>query len=285
MKSLCIKTNNSNLINYLLNELNYLKLDNICFVSKRFRHYNNIIIHYKGENNSLFIDKISKILSLLIIDELEEDFIYNILIENYFYFNFNERKQITDICFDIMAEDISFEYNKKFKILYNIFFDYLIENTKLYLTGFTTFRLKPYLNILDDIVTEAVNSFVVEKEYLEFVSLLKLYINSEKSNCELIHIIYSNSNTILLDKDKHIIDVSQNLLDTKILSDISFSTNDYTLNTLLTLLPNKIYIHLIDNYLDEFINTLQAIFENRIHICTDCNICKLYKKEISPNTI
>lgn len=285
MKSLCIKTNNSNLINYLLNELNYLKLDNICFVSKRFRHYNNIIIHYKGENNSLFIDKISKILSLLIIDELEEDFIYNILIENYFYFNFNERKQIMDICFDIMAEDISFEYNKKFKILYNIFFDYLIENTKLYLTGFTTFRLKPYLNILDDIVTEAVNSFVIEKEYLEFVSLLKLYINSEKSNCELIHIIYSNSNTILLDKDKHIIDVSQNLLDTKILSDISFSTNDYTLNTLLTLLPNKIYIHLIDNYLDEFINTLQAIFENRIHICTDCNICKLYKKEISPNTI
>lgn len=285
MKSLCIKTNNSNLINYLLNELNYLKLDNICFVSKRFRHYNNIIIHYKGENNSLFIDKISKILSLLIIDELEEDFIYTILIENYFYFNFNERKQIMDICFDIMAEDISFEYNKKFKILYNIFFDYLIENTKLYLTGFTTFRLKPYLNILDDIVTEAVNSFVIEKEYLEFVSLLKLYINSEKSNCELIHIIYSNSNTILLDKDKHIIDVSQNLLDTKILSDISFSTNDYTLNTLLTLLPNKIYIHLIDNYLDEFINTLQAIFENRIHICTDCNICKLYKKEISPNTI
>ena len=285
MKSLCIKTNNSNLINYLLNELNYLKLDNICFVSKRFRHYNNIIIHYKGENNSLFIDKISKILSLLIIDELEEDFIYTILIENYFYFNFNERKQIMDICFDIMAEDISFEYNKKFKILYNIFFDYLIENTKLYLTGFTNFRLKPYLSILDDIVTEAVNSFVIEKEDLEFVSLLKLYINSEKSNCELIHIIYSNSNTILLDKDKHIIDVSQNLLDTKILSDISFSTNDYTLNTLLTLLPNKIYIHLIDNYLDEFINTLQAIFENRIHICTDCNICKLYKKEISPNTI
>ena len=125
----------------------------------------------------------------------------------------------------------------------------------------------------------------MEKEYLEFVSLLKLYINSEKSNCELIHIIYSNSNTILLDEDKHIIDVSQNLLDTKILSDISFSTNDYTLNTLLTLLPRKIYIHLIDNYIDEFINTLQAIFENRVHICTDCNICKLYKKEKSPNTI
>ena len=285
MKSLCIKTNNSNLIDYLLNELNYLKLDNICFVNKQFKNYNNIIIHYKGENNSLFIDKISTILSLLVIDELEENFLNNILIQNYFYFDFNERKKIIDICFDIMAEDISFEYNKKFKILHKLFYDYLFNSHNLYLTGFTNFRLRPYLNILDDIVTEAVNSFVMEKEYLEFVSLLKLYINSEKSNCELIHIIYSNSNTILLDEDKHIIDVSQNLLDTKILSDISFSTNDYTLNTLLTLLPRKIYIHLIDNYIDEFINTLQAIFENRVHICTDCNICKLYKKEKSPNTI
>ena len=285
MKSLCIKTNNSNLIDYLLNELNYLKLDDVCFVIKQFRHFNNIIIHYKGENNSLFIDKISTILSFLVIDELEENFLNNILIENYFYFSFNERKEIIDICFDIMVENVSFEYNKKFKILHKLFYNYLYNNHKLYLSGFSNFRLKPYLNILDDIVTEAVNSFVIEKEYLEFVSLLKLYINSEKPNCELIHIIYSNSNTILLDENKHIIDVSQNLLDTKILSDISFSTNDYTLNTLLTLLPNKIYIHLIDNYLDEFINTLQAIFENKIHICTDCNICKLYKKEISPNTL
>ena len=285
MKSLCIKTNNSNLIDYLLNELNYLRLDNICFVSKQFKHYNNIIIHYKGENNSLFIDKISTLLSILVIDELEEDFINKILTENYFYFNFNERKEIVNICFDIMAEDISFEYSKKFEILHKIFSDYLFDNKKLYLTGFTNFRLKPFLNILDDIVSEAVNSFVIEKEYLEFISLLKLYINSEKPNCELIHIIYSSSNTILLDEDKHIIDVSENLLGTRILSDITFSSNDYTLNTLLTLLPNKIYIHLIDNYMDEFINTLQAIFEKRIHICTDCNICKLYKKEISPNSI
>ena len=29
--------------------------------------------------------------------------------------------------------------------------------------------------------------------------------------------------------------------------------------------------------MNEFINTLQLVFENRIHLCTDCNICKLYK--------
>ena len=63
----------------------------------------------------------------------------------------------------------------------------------------------------------------------------------------------------------------------KYLSDISFSSNDYALNSLLTLLPKKIYIHLIDNVIDEFIHTLGLIFEDRAQICTDCNICRLYK--------
>jgi len=55
-----------------------------------------------------------------------------------------------------------------------------------------------------------------------------------------------------------------------LLSDISFSSNDYTLNSLLTLLPRRIYIHIIDGIEDEFINTLKLIFDNRVCICNDC---------------
>ena len=288
MKSLCIKTNNSDLIEYLLNELKHLELEHICFSTQKFKHFKNVIIHYKGDNNYIFLDKISSILSLLVIDELEEEFINKLLIQNYFYFDINERRDILDICFDIMAEDFSDNFDKKFKALYNSFYNFLLENRKLYLKGFTNFRLKDYFNILDSIVTKAVNSYVIEKEYLEFISLLKLYINSQNSNCEIVHIVYSNSNTILLDENKQIIDISEDNLNAKYLGDISFSSNDYTLNSLLTLLPKKIYIHLIDNYIDEFINTLQTIFEDRIQICTNCNICNLYKnsnKEKNPNTI
>ena len=61
------------------------------------------------------------------------------------------------------------------------------------------------------------------------------------------------------------------------------SSNDYILNTLLTLLPKNIFIHLIDNYKDEFINTLELIFEKRIHICTNCDICEFYKSHIKTN--
>ena len=51
---------------------------------------------------------------------------------------------------------------------------------------------------------------------------------------------------------------------TKYLSDISFSSNDYVLNALLTILPNKIFVHLGNYSPDEFINTLMLIFEDKI---------------------
>lgn len=277
MKSLCIKTNNSNLLSYLLNELNDLELEQVCFSSNKFTYYKNIIIHYMGTDNNLFFNKISSILSLLVIDEFDETFLKRLIIQNYFYFDSKERKDILKLCFDIMATDFSIIFDKKFKAIYKCFFEFISENKTLVLDGFLNFRIKPYLNILDEIINEAVNQFVVEKEYLEFISLLKLYINSQNSNSEVVHIIYSNSESILLDENKEIISISNSLFKAKYLSDISFSSNDYALNSLLTLLPKKIYVHLIDSCIDEFVTTLQAIFESRIQICTDCNICNLYK--------
>ena len=75
MKSLCIKTNNTRLLDYLLNELRSLEIKNVCFTVKKFRHYKNIIIHYNGKNLASFYSVISNILSFLVIDELEESFL------------------------------------------------------------------------------------------------------------------------------------------------------------------------------------------------------------------
>ena len=277
MKSLCIKTNDSNVISYLLNELKYSKLENIYFSENQFKHYKNVIIHCLGNDFSSFYSKISSILSFLVIDELEEGFLKHILLQNYFYFNSNEREQILCYCFDIFADNYVSCFDKKFQILYDGFYNFIKENKILYLDGFINFRLKSYFSILDDTINNAVNHFLIEKEYLEFVSLLKIYINTQDYKCEFVHLIYSSSESILLDEDKNIIAPDSNIFNAKYLSDISFSSNDYTLNSLLNLFPKKIYIHLIDNKIDEFVQTLELIFEKRIVLCTDCNICEFYK--------
>ena len=281
MNSLCIKTNNSNIISYLLNEFKYSNLNDIYFSENKFRYYRNVIIHYLGNDSPSFYSKISSILSFLVIDELEEDFLKNILLQNYFYFNSQEREKILSYCFDIFADDYSNNFDKKFQIIFSVFNSFIKNHKVLYLDGFIYFRLKSYFSVLDEVVNDAVNHFLVEKEYTEFISLLRLYINSQKSECNTVHIIYSNSESILLDENKDIISPNQEIFKAKFLSDISFSANDYTLNSLLSLIPNNIYIHLVDNTVDEFIQTLELVFENRVNLCTDCNICELYKNVIS----
>lgn len=284
MKSLCIKTNNSDLINYLLNELKDIDLKNICFSENEFKIYKNVIIHYSGNDESLFLSKIASILSFLVIDELEENLLKRLILQNYFYFDSVERNKILSTCFDIMADDFFALFDKKFKLIYQTFYEYLSCHKSVVLGGFVDFRLKDYLAFLDDILNEAVNHFVIEKEYLEFVSLLKLYINSQNYACEMVHLVFSSSESILLDENKNPIEVDDDIFKAKYLSDITFSANDYILNSLLTLLPKKIYLHLVDSYMDEFIHTLQLVFENRVHLCTDCNICQLYKKTKIPHT-
>ena len=276
MKTLCIKTNNSDAIDYLLKNLKTLALDDVCFSCHKFKVYHNIIIHYRGNDLPLFLNTISNLLVFLVFDLFENNMTRKILQREYFYFDTMEKKQILNKIEDIYYEDTE-KLCAKEDALFHCFYDFLEKNNTIFLKGFITFRLKKYVYELESILDDAVNQYLIEKEYAEFVSLLKLYVNAEKSTTDLVHLIYHKEESILLDQDKNVIKTDINLLNAKFLSDISFSSSDMVLNTLLNILPKKIYIHLMDEEADEFITTLELIFENRVQICRDCNICRIYR--------
>lgn len=264
MKSLSIKTNNLDNIDYLLNELDNMYIEDAYFSCKNFKSYTNVIIHYTGNNDENFLSEIATLLSFLVIDNLEDDLLKNLIIKNYFYFDSLEIKKVLDICFEILYDSSEFSLNDRQLILFNSFYSYLLENRNIFLTGFINFRLKDYMTFLENIIDIAVNKFIIEREYLEFISLLKLYIKSNSNNSTIIHLMYSPNGITLLDENNNFIDITSIEFNTKYLSDISFSSNDYVLNALLTILPKKIFVHLGNYSPDEFINTLMLIFEDKI---------------------
>lgn len=267
MKSICIKTNSKKNMNYLLNLLDNTHMSDICYSCNEFKHYKNLIIHYTDDFPKDFISIVAEILSYLVIDYYEEVLLKRLIFTNYFYFDANERNTVLEIALNLLSEnDIVFIDNRQ-TILYDAFYGYLLDNNKIVLDGFINFRLKKYLYFLESVIDDAVNHFIVEREYWEFISLLKIYINSETPSIELVHLIYNNSESVLLDESQNIIDIDKDIFKAKYLSDITFSSNDYTLNTLLNLVPKKIYIHLSDGIADEFINTIQLVFEDRVEIC------------------
>lgn len=276
MKSVCIKTNNKQIINYLLNRFTNVGIENLYVSNHIFKIYENVIVHYTGDNLFLFYEYLCNIMIDCIVLYFEPKLIKHIISYNYFYFSKDEQNKIFDNCLSLLnsPEDA---YEKEIT-LYHCIKRFIENNNSFVLSGFINFRLKDYISFLDEITDTAVNKFLIEREYDEFINILRLYINSKSNeSSDEVHLIYTNQKSILIDKDKNVISTNDNILNAKYLSDISFSSNDYALNTLLTILPSKITIHLIDNYSDEFIDTLKLIFENRIKICNDCNICSVYK--------
>ena len=280
MKSICIKVTKQKTAEYLLEMLNNSNISDIVFSYRKFKVYQNIIIHYTGKNEKSFLKNISNILASLIIDLFENNIIKSLIKSEYFYFDKIEQSQILDITTEDLYDSEESLYSEKyrFNILSNNVYKYLNTSHSLILKGFITFRIKDYLEKILEQIDKSVNKYIIEKEYTEFISLLKIYVNSESSTIDEIHLIYHNFKPILLDKNKNIIDTDDDTLNSKYLSDISFSSNDYALNTLLNLIPKKIYIHLIDDRIDEFISTIKLIFEDRAIYCNNCSICKSYKK-------
>ena len=62
MKSLCIKLNNDEVVDYLLDTFLNSSLDSLYVSNYQFKIYNNVIVHYKGNNLEGFYAYISEVI-------------------------------------------------------------------------------------------------------------------------------------------------------------------------------------------------------------------------------
>ena len=274
MKSFCIKNNNKQILDYLLAEFQNMNLENTYISQNSFKYYQNIIVHYTGKNENVFIYKLSEIITNCIMKFYEKNIVKRVINSDYFYFDVREKKVINNNCYELLNDEQSNDFLKRKEKILSCLIEYISEHKFFILDGFVNFRLFEYNSLIEECVDCAVNKFIIDKEYKEFIELLRGYINSQKTRSETIHVIYSNSEPILMEKQNILVYENQ-FEHPKYLSDITFSSKDYCLNALLNLLPKKIIVHLLVDE-DEFIETLRLIFQNRLMICKECNICKTF---------
>lgn len=276
MKSLCVKINNSEIINFINDRFTNFDLDSVFVSLNQFKIYNNIIVHYTGDDTSKFYDRLSAVLTDCIISFFERRLLRRIIEYNYFYFSSLEKKEILSVAEEILKDDTVCQDDNYFSVYYSVL-DYIKCHKSIVLEGFVNFRLSEFMKNLDYIVDISVNKYITDKEYLEFVNMLKLYVSLTPPKANAVHLVYLGGESVLLDSDKNVIPLEDDDLSQKYLSDFSFSANDFALNALLNLTPRKLVIHLIGNSSDEFINTIKLIFDGRCEVCQSCELCKLYK--------
>lgn len=275
MKSFCIKNNNDKILNYLLTEINNLNLENVYSSQKCFKFYKNIIVHYTGDNEIKFINELSNVLTNCIMKFYEKSIVKRVVNCDFFYFEPKEKSIIYSNCYELLNQNETDEFTIRKEKIFECLVDYISEHKFFILDGFVNFRLFEYNSLIEECVDCAVNKYIIDKEYKEFIELLRGYITSQKNRTDTIHVIYSNAEPILMDEKQNIMVYDNQFEHPKYLSDITFSSKDYCLNALLNLLPKKIIVHMLVEE-DEFVETLKLIFQNRLMICKECNICKTF---------
>jgi len=160
MKSICLKTNNDEIISYIIKSLED-EFDDIIISENQFKIYKNVIVHYIGENERGFLIHFSEMLAKTISLFYERRLLDKIIDDNYCYFDDIEKQIILKICEKIIEmQEASFKYKEE--ILKGLVYEYFLEDKKyMILDGFMNFRVKPYLEVLDYVVDTSVTNFIL----------------------------------------------------------------------------------------------------------------------------
>lgn len=232
-----------------------------------------------GRYNAL-IQSIAAVLADYIINKYEWRLINRIININYCYFNSMEKKKIIKQVDGVLNnEDKSFINNlfriRRRNIIIKSLLDYFRTSNRIILEGFVNFRLKDYVRDLEEVVEKAVDNFLMEREYKEFICLLKYFVDIQEPKFKVIHVNPTDDGKYMLfDERRKEISGSciQELLDE--VSEGQISYDDLLVSSLITLAPKQIVIHRIDSFSNrELLDTIKNVFTGRVKTCKACSIC------------
>lgn len=212
----------------------------------------------------------------LIIDWTKEKYIKKIISENYYFLDQIEKDKICEISiaeFNQLLDSQNFS-KVKYTIIKKIL-EYLDSNYQFNFEGFITFRLKEYTKEITNIIDCSANNYFLEREYYEFINLLKYFLNIQNSKEELVHIFPLNNHySIMNDKLIEVQDEVFNLLQKNF--KLNLSKEDILISRIISISPQNVIFHASKSNPQhaEIINLIKLIFNERLTICYGCDICK-----------
>ncbi len=229
-----------------------------------------MFIHYMG---NAFAD--------IIVNDIEAICVNKILVDEYYYFSSLEKKSIIKHLKNIQESEeckygngVTYRISRKAQILHQII-EYLQENYEINLQGFLRFRLKNYLQDLEEHIEKAVEDFLMEKEYYDFIKLLKYFVDIQEAKIDIANVVMEE------DGKYHLYDKMNRMINNEYLEDLAnemaekdISYDDLLISSLITLAPKQVVIHFEGQIKNkEIIETIKSVFSGRVCICSGCKLC------------
>ncbi len=265
-------------INYSINEINSEGSTSIICAVNDGRFYREKSI----ESYKVLKTYISNALADYIIRQYEERLLARIINGSYCYFNSLEKREILCKARRIIQNEDKTIFNSLFQIrrknvIIRRLMDYFDNSNSIILDGFVNFRLKDYIKDLEEIVDKAVDDFLMDREYKEFIRLLRYFVEIQEPKINTVHVIVGYDNKyILLDETKKEItnECVQEYINEIAEGEINY--DDLLVSSLITFAPRRIMIHCTGQFRNkELMETIKNVFSGRVTICKGCDVCMI----------
>jgi putative sporulation protein YtxC len=216
-----------------------------------------------------------------ILDRKEETLLRKMVLADYEFDDPDDLEQVMEYCRQFLFYDRETKktvretrWYRKDKIVEEIR-SYLEENPRIQLDGFLTFRLHAYYEELREAAEYALDELEMDKQYQEFISLLKYFVYIQEAKIPSAHLIHKGGNDFVI-LNNELMPINMQEIDAtftlEVLNkDINFE--DIIVSTLITVAPEQIYIHTGEPE-QPMIRTILQIFEQRARLCPRCRLCE-----------
>lgn len=218
---------------------------------------------------------ISNIIYNIVVKKFYREELYSYLTDSYFFLKYDEMQEVMDRTIEILNntekitdEDAIYCMNKKNNII-NKIKECVDENSTININGFLTFRMKELRVDFESIVNKVVEKYVSQKEYDEFIKLLKYFVDVQENKIKEVNITIKEDGSYIIEDDKGkdlMNDIIGELAGINSIEDVQ--VDDLIISGLITYCPKNIIIHRRKNSKNkEMINTIEKVFENRVKFC------------------
>ncbi|MDI3297664.1 MAG: putative sporulation protein YtxC [Bacillota bacterium] len=218
-------------------------------------------------------------LSDVIVERLEPVWLDRVVERNYGYFGQRARREIARLArarFYGNPEGrpgLSYLIARRSQVLERLS-DFLERHGEVVVDGFLRFRMKDYVQQLEDAVDEAVDEYLSRREEEELIRFLHEVLSSRKPRLPEVHVLVRQGGSFYLADGRHR-QLSQELLvDMGVELGEETEVVDLLLSALLSVAPARVLLHGAEHLDPPALSMAQGIFAERLELCPGCAWCR-----------
>jgi putative sporulation protein YtxC len=217
-----------------------------------------------------------QVLTEWIVGEREAAWLHRLAATHYPYFRPEERQAIVALARRQLDPGDGERERRRERVRRRLG-EYLERSATLVVEGFITFRLKDYVAELAAAVDRAVEEFLLEREYREFLELLRHVVQSRADRPAVAHCLVDGERRFRIQDDAGRPVAGELWADPGPAAGRELGPEDVLLSALITLAPREVCLHLPPEAATalspEALATLEAVFPRAVTLCRGCARC------------